>query len=376
MFILAGDSNVEQYVILDSEFFGLYVKGRGERPAHLLYEISYIVINASGISSYTYYFQDLVLDGKVLEEKQVCYGRGAFRQVNKERLDGKKARPGVSKKLVKELKQTLFGEKSTMIIEHGWGTDTGKIKELFERFGVKWPECQIKNSILFFRNFLNTAGNKSSASMDDLTERFNAKNAIAEIIPKLTKNVKFFCGDYCPLSNFNEMLENQQQHNALYDTWATLLLLLYCWEKRNSLQKLKMADISLSFLTGLTKEEKRRKNNRRTLEYNNKRNQRPEIRAKNIDQQKNRRVKKRQKLAAGKEENTKIFKKYKNGQNGNLCFDSGKTALAAVSTGETVCIFNTDRPAGGIIFCNKKTWGLKKLLSKTKIKAAERFFSS
>ena len=212
----------------------------------------------------------------MLEEKQVCYGIGAFRQVNKERLDVHKPRPGVSKSLVQRLKQTLFGEKSTMIIEHGGGVDTKKIKELFERFGVKWPECQIKNSVLFFRNFLNTAGNKSSASMDVLTKRFNAENAIAEIIPKLTENVKFFCGDYCPLSNFNEMLANQQQHNALYDTWATLLLLLYCWEKRNSLQKLKIADISLSFVTGLTEEEKRLEKNRRECE----RRKRPEIKAK------------------------------------------------------------------------------------------------
>ena len=93
MFNLAEDSKVEQYVILDSEFFGLYLKGRGERPAHLLYEISYIVINASGISSYSYYFQDLVLDGKVLVESQVCYGKGAFRQLNKERLDENKPCP-------------------------------------------------------------------------------------------------------------------------------------------------------------------------------------------------------------------------------------------------------------------------------------------
>ena len=70
MFNLAEDSAVEQFTFLDSEFFSLYVQGRGERPAHLLYEISYIVINASGISSYTYYFQDLVFGGKVLEEKQ------------------------------------------------------------------------------------------------------------------------------------------------------------------------------------------------------------------------------------------------------------------------------------------------------------------
>ena len=168
--------------------------------------------------------------------------------------------------------------------------------------------------------------------MDDLTERFNAKNAIAEIIPKLTKNVKFFCGDYCPLSNFNEMLANQEQHNALYDTWATLLLLLYCWEKRMSLQKLKMADISLSFVTGLNKKERRLEKNCRQNErnqrpeikaknrqYQNERNERPEIKAKNRDRQKNRIANKNQKLAEETEKNTKIFNQYKTGQNENLC---------------------------------------------------------
>ena len=53
---------------MDKEnIFIIFVKGRGERPSHLLYEISFIVINATGINSYSYYFQDLVLeDGKVL----------------------------------------------------------------------------------------------------------------------------------------------------------------------------------------------------------------------------------------------------------------------------------------------------------------------
>ena len=179
------------------------------------------------------------------------------------------------------------------------------------------------------------------------------------------------------------MLENQQQHNALYDTWATLLLLLYCWEKRMSLQKLKMADISLSFVTGLKGEEKRLEENRRQNErrknpeikaknrqYQSERmknpeikakhrqnlkdyNQRPEIKArkqqpafkaKNRDRVKKSVAKKKQKLAAEKEKNTKIFNQYVKGQNGNLCFRSGKKALAAASYNQTVCVFYKDNP--------------------------------
>tara|TARA_A100001015_G_C15008278_1_gene721800 strand:- start:898 stop:1290 length:393 start_codon:yes stop_codon:yes gene_type:complete len=123
--------------------------------------------------------------------------------------------------------------------------------------------------------------------MDDLTERFNAENAIAEIIPELTENVKFFCGDYCPFGNIKSMITNQEQHNALYDTWETLLLLLYCWEKRKSLQKLKMADISLSFVTGLNKKERRLEKNCRQ----NERRKKPEIKAKNQQYQNERRKK-------------------------------------------------------------------------------------
>ena len=250
-------------------------------------------------------------------------------------------------------------------------------------------------------------------SMDDLTERFNAENAIAEIIPELTENVKFFCGDYCPFGNIKSMITNQEQHNALYDTWATLLLLLYCWEKRMSLQKLKMADISLSFLTGLTKEEKRLEKNRRECErrkrpeikskirqykkdwYYSKRpeikarqkdyNQRPEIKArkqqpafkaKNLYRVKKSVANKKQKLAAEKEKNTKIFNQYEKGQNGNLCFSSGKTALAAASYDQTVCVFYKDNPGLGLIFYKKRHTKLKKLTNDKDIKEAEKLFSS
>lgn len=59
---------VKQLVMLDTEFFTLFVQGRGKRPSHLLYEISYIVINDTGINQYNYYFQDLVHGGKVLND--------------------------------------------------------------------------------------------------------------------------------------------------------------------------------------------------------------------------------------------------------------------------------------------------------------------
>ena len=57
---------VKQLVMLDTEFFTLFVQGRGKRPSHLLYEISYIVINDTSINQYNYYFQDLVHGGKVI----------------------------------------------------------------------------------------------------------------------------------------------------------------------------------------------------------------------------------------------------------------------------------------------------------------------
>ena len=85
---------------------------------------------------------------------------------------------------------------------------------------------------------------------------------------------------------------------------------------------------------------------------------------------------KKQKLEAEKEKNTKIFNQYKKGQNGNLCFSSGKTAKAAASYDQTVCVFNTDRPADGIIFYKKTHTKLKKLKTKKDIKEAEKLFSS
>ena len=152
-----------------------------------------------------------------------------------------------------------------------------------------------------------------------------------------------------------------------------------------------MADISLSFVTGLNKTERRLEKNRRQNErnqrpdikaknrqYQNERNERPEIKAKNRDCQKNRIANKNQKLAKETEKNTKIFNQYKTGQNENLCFGSRKDALAAaISTEEeTVCIFNTNKPGNGIIFYKKTTSNLKKLKRNKQIKAAERYFSA
>ena len=69
--------------------------------------------------------------------------------------------------------------------------------------------------------------------------------------------------------------------------------------------------------------------------------QQPAFKEKQRDRQKNKIANKNQKLAEETEKNTTIFNKYKTGQNENLCFDSRKNTLAAaISTGETVCIFN------------------------------------
>ena len=46
-----------------------------------------------GVTEGDLYLSGMGRDGKVLVESQVCYGKGAFRQLNKERLDENKPHP-------------------------------------------------------------------------------------------------------------------------------------------------------------------------------------------------------------------------------------------------------------------------------------------